>query len=580
MAPSMEPMHTLAQVLDGIDIALCVFDADDRALVWNRTFLRLFPEHRGHIHTGEHYRDNLRRFYSVRLSPDELPHIDTFIETGVARHQAQSRPYEFEHRERLIRVSSLPLPGGGRVRLWRADKALLEQDAPGPLRLTDAPGTSTATGAVLLDSVPDGLMIATPDGVIQWVNEPFVLMYGLPRRSVAVGVRFEDVYRLAWSRTPPPGETTQFESGLVSLAENLRFSGAPFELPLPGLRWVRVIARPADDGMVFFAHVDISALKRQQRQLAEAERAARQSEALLRQKSQLLRATLDNMQQGVTMINAQGRIEIYNRRTLEILGLPESVLQGKPLFWDVVARQRAEGEFEQAPETVMRHLAPDALEQTEHRYERQRPDGRIVEVRAVPLPEGGQLRTFSDITEQRQTQERIRHAANHDSLTGLMNRGRFLEHLASEIALCARGGTGCAVLYLDLDGFKPINDRHGHAVGDHALVTLARRMQQAARESDFVARLGGDEFAVLQRGIQSTQETQALAERLLAAIGQQVVFESRILSTGVSIGVALCPQDASEPDALLRAADMAMYAAKAAGRQAIRWANPDTLARP
>lgn len=91
-ASTRELIHTFGQVLDGIHVAMCVFDPQDRALAWNRTFFQFFPEHEGRVHEGEHYRDNLRRFYSTRLEAHELPQIDSYIDAGVARHQAQNSP--------------------------------------------------------------------------------------------------------------------------------------------------------------------------------------------------------------------------------------------------------------------------------------------------------------------------------------------------------------------------------------------------------------------------------------------------------------------------------------------------------
>ena len=115
-----EALRVYGATLDGIEVAMCVFDEEDRALVWNRSFLKLFPEHDGHVHEGEPYRDNLRRFYLARLDPQELPSIDKYIDSGVARHREQTRPFEFEHCARRIQASSLHLPGWGRIRVWRS----------------------------------------------------------------------------------------------------------------------------------------------------------------------------------------------------------------------------------------------------------------------------------------------------------------------------------------------------------------------------------------------------------------------------------------------------------------------------
>lgn len=553
-------LHDLGELLDGIDIALCVFNDDDQALAWNRTFLRIFPEHDGHIFEGEPYRANLRRFYGARLGEEEMPRIESYIDAGIARHMSQNRPYAFEHRGQWVQVASLPLAGVGRARAWRAaarpDNAALA-------------GLSTATREALehdtqlLDQVPNGLMICGQDGRIEWVNDAFVLMYGMANRNTAVGSTFETVFRLAWSGVEG-GQRESFDLGCKTLQENLRFSGAPFELPLPNQRHCRVIARSTAAGEAFYAHVDISELKRQQKQLAIAERLARESEAELKRKSVWLGATLDNMEQGVVMVGADGIVEVFNRRALELLNLPPAWLGTRPRLLDVIAHQERQGDFDQASEALKAYARAGRLsEQLLSSYEHETSKGRILDVRSVSIQGDGILRTVTDITQQKHDVERIRHAANHDGLTGLLNRGMFNEYLAAEVFQARRTGTGCAIMYIDLDGFKLINDSHGHAMGDKVLVWFAHALQRVAREADAVARLGGDEFAVLLRGVQSREPAQALALRVAQVLEQPILLESRALRLGASIGIALYPQDGDEPGQLLNHADLAMYGAKA-----------------
>jgi diguanylate cyclase (GGDEF)-like protein len=124
-----------------------------------------------------------------------------------------------------------------------------------------------------------------------------------------------------------------------------------------------------------------------------------------------------------------------------------------------------------------------------------------------------------------------------------------------------------AVLYLDLDGFKPINDTHGHAAGDHVLAWVAQTLRRVARESDFVARLGGDEFAVLQRGIDMHEQAVALAQRLTDALSQPWTLGTVHVQVGASIGMAMFPEHGSDPESLIAAADQAMYLAKTGSRE-------------
>ena len=560
MADALSLLRSIGETLDGLGLAACVFDDDDAALVWNRTFLKFFPEHEPHIHVGEPYRANLRRFYEARLRGDELLSIERYIDQGVARHRTQSRPFTFMHGTRRYLVSSLPLPGVGRIRIWRPDET--QPEAP-------AETTPAIEGAALLDHVPDGVMVCSPDNTILWVNEPFVLMYGLRGRSAAVGKSFGDVYRAAWGE-PEAAEREPFDFGLGVLAENMRLAGAPFEMPLPNRRWSRVIAQRSPDGKGFYAHVDITELKRQQRRLEDAERRARESQSQLQDKSKLLEATLERMEQGVMMVNAQRVVEVCNRRAIELLGLPPQLMASRPTFEAVLQYQWSTDEFRHTPQELQEFVRAGGILDRPHSYDRQRPDGRVMEVQSVPIEGGGVLRTYTDITDRKRNEERMRHVARHDALTSLVNRDVLFEYLGAAVADARRDGTGFAVHYIDLDGFKPVNDRYGHATGDKLLAAIAERMRKVARDVDVVARMGGDEFAILQRGVSAREAQRALANRLLDSVSQPIEIDAHCVQVGASIGIALWPTGGEDPESLLRSADKAMYEAKSAGRHCVR----------
>ena len=172
---------------------------------------------------------------------------------------------------------------------------------------------------------------------------------------------------------------------------------------------------------------------------------------------------------------------------------------------------------------------------------------------------------FSDITDSKREADRIRYLANYDGLTQLPNRQLLRDRLDRALAQGARNGTPVALMVLDLDGFKDINDRLGHLAGDRVLELTAQRLSACIRETDTVARLGGDEFVVLLPDAGSIAAVDKLAAKLLAAIGKPFAIGDREESVGVSIGLALYPLDGATPDSLLGAADAAMYRAKRAG---------------
>lgn len=401
MEDPLETMRSIAAILDGLDVAMCAFDQDDRTLLWNRAFLRFFPEHADHVFAGEPYRDNLRRFYEGRLDAKEMASIERYIDEGIARHHAQRRPYTFRHKLSWIRVSSLSMPGGGRVRMWRREPRPRLSDTEESAALP--PPGSVKDNTELFEHVGDGVMLTNAENVITWVNEHFVDMFELPDKQAAVSKDFESLYGAAWARH---GGTRSpvVEAALSTLAQNLRYAGSPFELPLPGGRWVRVIEQRRRDGVGFFALVDISLLKRQQQELIAAERQARESQELLAEKSRVLEATLERMEQGVLMVNSAGTVVVCNRRAMELLDLPPALMASKPTFARLLEYQWSTDEFADAPEDLRQFVRGGGILDQPQRYERRRPNGRVIEVQSVPIDAGGVLRSYTDITERKRSE--------------------------------------------------------------------------------------------------------------------------------------------------------------------------------
>jgi len=214
-------------------------------------------------------------------------------------------------------------------------------------------------------------------------------------------------------------------------------------------------------------------------------------------------------------------------------------------------------------------------------------DGRefIVEVSATPVREEdmeplGAVLICRDVSDTRHLQRCIAWQAGHDALTHLPNRNLLTDRLRQGIAQALRQKTLLAVCYLDLDGFKPINDRHGHDIGDRVLVAVAERLTAMIRGSDTVARIGGDEFVLLLTGAATPADFQPVLERLVAEIGAPYQVDNRLLSVTASIGVAICPLDDSDPDTILRHADQAMYYAKQTGRNRYQLFDADDGRKP
>jgi diguanylate cyclase (GGDEF)-like protein len=197
-------------------------------------------------------------------------------------------------------------------------------------------------------------------------------------------------------------------------------------------------------------------------------------------------------------------------------------------------------------------------------------NGRVIAVLHQPMPGGGWLSTHEDVTEQHSHEEKIRHLARHDALTDLPNRVLFREEM-DKIEARMRRGEVMAVLQVDLDRFKDVNDRLGHAVGDAVLIEVARRMREASRETDVVARIGGDEFALLVGPLESPRQAARIADRIVKSVARPLTVEGNQILIGASIGIAMAPPDGTDPETLMKNADLALYKAKGDGRGAYRF---------
>ncbi|SEQ14242.1 PAS domain S-box-containing protein/diguanylate cyclase (GGDEF) domain-containing protein [Amphritea atlantica] len=181
------------------------------------------------------------------------------------------------------------------------------------------------------------------------------------------------------------------------------------------------------------------------------------------------------------------------------------------------------------------------------------------------------IATFSDITEKKRTEELIWTQANFDPLTNLPNRRMFMDRLTQEIRLAARSKSSLALLFLDLDRFKEINDTLGHNVGDQLLIEVADRFKSLVRSSDTISRLGGDEFTIILPQIESSSQVEQVGEKILSVLKQPFMLENQQRYISASIGATLYPQDADNAEQLIKNADQAMYAAKAAGRSKLHF---------
>ena len=546
MVDAQALLKTIAATLDGLDVAMCAFDETDRTLLWNRAFLRLFPEHIGRVHAGEPYRANLRRFYEMRLSPQDVGSIERYIEEGIGRHRSQHRPYTFRHRGVWIHVASLALPGVGRVRIWSRG---------GTPRLSDTEESAAlprpaplAENTELFEHVGDGVMLTNADNRITWVNEHFLGMFGLADKAAAIDAEFEDIYRAAWHDRRVEDDAL-FEAGLAALVENLRYPGAPFELPLPQQQWIRVVEQRRRDGVGFFALVDISVLKRQQQELIAAERRARESQQRLAEKSRILEITLERLEQGVMMVNADRVVEVCNRKAIELLDLPAELMASKPTFAQVLAHQWATDEFSHTPEDLQRFVRAGGILDQPQSYERKRPNGRMLEIQSVPLEGGGVLRTYTDVT------ERQRAEATRRVLESQLREAQKLEAIGTLAGGIAHDFNNIMAAILGNVAFarEAVGDGHSADVYLQQINKAGRRARSLVQQILSFSRKQPNEFVnlALQPLVEeavtmlrstagaSVRLSAALPERTLAVFGNPTQLQQVLMNLGTNAWQAL-----------------------------------------
>ena len=294
---------------------------------------------------------------------------------------------------------------------------------------------------------------------------------------------------------------------------------------------------------------------------------------------QQFNAALDNMSQGLTFFDGDQKLIVCNRRYGELYRLTPAQTQPGTSLSEILDHRLANGSLPDLTRSdfLARREALSRAAKPYNVVEELR-DGRTISMRYQPLANGSWVTTHEDVTEQRQAEARLIFMAGHDVLTQLPNRMLFRERLEQAINMAGRGSQS-ALLCLDLDHFKIVNDTLGHPVGDGLLQAAARRLKTCVREVDTVARLGGDEFAVIQLAADRPEDAELLANRIVTAFSKPFEVDGHQIHIGTSVGVALAPADAATSEKLLKNADIALYLAKSEGRGTIRFFEPEMDAR-
>jgi len=530
-----------------------------------------------------------------------------------------------------------------------------------------------------MSAMPQGISVFDEHLFLRVWNQGFLDVLNLPAEAVFDGVHFSDLIRIPATRGEyGPGDVEEHVRRITELA--LKFEPHRFERTRPGGLTHLVQGEPLFiDGQLsgfITTYTDITERK-----------AAEES---LRSQHDLLQTVIESIPSAVSLFDKEQKLVLHNQEFLRLLDIPASMLARGPVDLESLFRFNAtRGEYGSGnPDEIVNTLMARAAQRKPHHFERIRPNGKALDVRGVPLPDGSFVTIYTDISEQRssaereqlaqkvfthtpagiiftdeahrilsinpattqmtgyeafellghtvfgminlhndqtpeafqamvvergswngeldvttkngndcpvgirvtrvddprsgvpahyiwiladiterrQAEERMRHIAQHDALTGLPNRLALLMRLAQLLPEARRHQWNIAIMFIDLDRFKIINDTLGHQIGDEMLREVACRLSSVIRETDFVARLGGDEFVILLPGIATPADAAIVANKIIAALSTAIQVDGHELHTSPSIGISLFPDDGPDGDSILKNADTAMYHAKSAGR--------------
>ncbi|WBL79072.1 EAL domain-containing protein [Bradyrhizobium xenonodulans] len=314
-------------------------------------------------------------------------------------------------------------------------------------------------------------------------------------------------------------------------------------------------------------------------QLSTARQQLEGSQKELQQQKLMLDTAIDHMVEGLCMFDAEKRLVVCNERYALLYRLPPELLRTGTSHTDIIRHRIVKGILkgdpsEGAAEQFISKLAALPFDAVSSRID-EFADGRLICVTRQPMAGGGWVATHLDVTEQRRSEAKITHMAQHDALTDLPNRVLLRERMEHAIAVTRNGGVDLAVLMLDLDRFKEVNDTLGHPTGDSLLRAVAARLRECTTETALIARLGGDEFAVIDYVTNPAVEAAALAENIKKALCEPFDLGDHRVTVGTSIGIAIAPRDGNDSDVIMKSADLALYSAKSGGRGAFRFFEPE-----
>jgi diguanylate cyclase (GGDEF)-like protein len=519
----LDETRTREAVLEGLSQGFALYDAEDRLVLRNSYYLEIFPSLKDVSVLGAKYEDivnaEIGTSSNARMEPAEE------IATRLERHREASSMFEYQIGDgRWILVKENRTRDGGTVVVYTDITDLKLRDALGAL--------CTLPGVVVYQRM------VTPDEQIRYtyISESCREIFGVSAREILTNPD-------ALTDRHSPEYKAKFKERLLSASRSL--STWDVEASIVNKdgqkKYTHAIARPEKlrDGSVLWTGIILDETRTRE-------------------------AVVEGLSQGLVLYDANDNLVLRNSYFLNLFpGLKEVAVSGAK-YEDVVRAEAANapGNFDaDVRARLEKHRDPHSM------FERQICEDRWVLVNENRTSDGGMVALYTDITELKRREREIQFLAEHDALTGLHNRASFQQHAETAIKAAKSRGTLAAIVFLDLDYFKNINDTLGHLAGDQLLKTVAERLLASFDENDTVARFGGDEFGIVVADAKTPEAVATAISNLLDAIRQPVDFHGQQMVCCGSIGISLSGTDGDTHEELMKNADLALYRAKAEGRQ-------------
>ena len=552
-AKSREIASRFDTALNNMSQGLCFFDGEQRLIVCNDRYLDIYGLSPDCVPPGTTLKEivKLRFKAGSNLAMTEEDYL-AWCDMRAEVNEACDNVVELAN-GRVIRICHRAMPDRGWVAThdditeqYQADKALT--DAKSSAERAELSARSAHARLIeALDVVPEGLAILdSEDRYVLW-NRRYAEVYGDSADVLAPGVSFEEALRFGLALGQHPEARGREEQWLAERLARHAQPQSTHEQQLLGDRWVRIEERRMADGGSIGIRVDITDLKRREA-----------SFRLLFEENPLPMWVVDvNTFEFLAVNAATCRHYGYSRE--QMLAMSATDLRIPEEREKLRSEFRQHGGMQTALDTRWHVTA----------------DGRLIEVavEARPLRYNGRdacVAVAFDMTDRKRAEQRILHLACHDALTDLPNRAALDTHFSRTLDTARQDGGSFAVLCIDLDRFKQINDLFGHSMGDAALREASRRLQIAAQGA-FLARVGGDEFIVITEQGPLPASAELLADRLRSALGRDIEVDGHCFELDLSVGIAVYPRDGGDARSLFANADAALYRAKHEGRGAVRF---------